>query len=353
MAGGGMTPDEHGYSAYGVLNVLLAHARWFVVVPLLTALLALALTFAFGRRWVAESTFAPQSEGGSMGRIAALASQFGVSIPGMSDSEESVDFYVRLARARVLLEDVIRREYVFTERVDGGDTIRGNLITLYDIDEENAPKRMHKAVKKLNKRLDVNADLNAGVVTIRTEEKWPGLTEQVNRALLEGIDRFNQQRRNRQAATERTFLENRLVEGRAELAAAERELSDFLERNRRYDDWPALRFQHDRLRREVEHAQDLTDALVQAYEEARLQEVRNTPVIAVLDPPEGSARRPASISANMAWGAAAGIVLVVLFAFAREYATRERRANPGDYEEFAARRRGLLRINGERPRRQA
>lgn len=353
MAGGSVTPDERGYSAYGVLNVLLAHARWFVVVPVLTALLALALTFTLGRRWVAESTFAPQGESSSMGRIAALATQFGVSIPGISDSEESVDFYVRLARARVLLEEVIRREYVFASDAEGTDTVRGNLIVLYDIDEDDASKRMHQAVKLLNRRMDVAGDLNAGVVTIRTEEKWAGLSEQVNRALLDGIDHFNQQRRHNQASTERTFLENRLTQARAELAAAEGRLSDFLERNRRYDDWPALRFQHDRLRRDVEHAQNLTEALAQAYEEARLQEVRNTPVIAVLDPPEGSARRPASVLANMLWAAAAGVVLVILFAFAREYASQERHANPADYEEFAARRRGLLRINGEQPRRRA
>jgi hypothetical protein len=75
--------------------------------------------------------------------------------------------------------------------------------------------------------------------------------------------------------------------------------------------------------------------------------VRNTPVIAVLDPPEGSARRPSSLLANLVWGAAAGAMLVLLLAFAREYATRERTANPDDYEEFAARRRTLLRISGQ------
>jgi hypothetical protein len=76
--------------------------------------------------------------------------------------------------------------------------------------------------------------------------------------------------------------------------------------------------------------------------------VRNTPVISVLDPPEGSARRDGSLVSNIIWGALAGAMLVLLLAFANEYATRERASNPADYEEFAARRRALLRVSGRK-----
>ncbi len=353
MAGRSVTPEERGYSAYGVLNVLLAHSRWFIIVPIVTAAFTLVLTLAFGNRWVAESTFAPQASSGSMGRLATLASQFGVAIPGVSESEESVDFYLRLARARVLLEDVVRHDYAFPLSEGSADTARGDLITLYDIEADSESKALHEAVETLEANLEVAGDLNAGVVTILAKAKWAGLAEQVNRRLLDGIDSFNQERRQQQAAAERTFLENRLGSARADLIAAEERLSTFLEGNRRYEDWPALRFEHDRLQRDVDQAEQLVQALVQSYEEARLQEVRNTPVIAVLDPPEGSARRPASLLANVIWGAAAGAMLVLLLAFGREYATRERSANPADYEEFAARRRTLLRINGHRSRSQA
>lgn len=349
-----MRVDEKGYSTYGVLNLLLGHARWFVVVPLVTAALTVALTLLFGNRWVAESTFAPgASSSGSMGRLASLASQFGVSVPLLGESEESVDFYVRLTRARVVLESVVREDYAFPVREQSTDTVRGNLSDLYRIDQESPTKEMHQAVERLGKALDVEGDVNAGVVTVRTRAKWAGLAEQLNRSLLTAIDEFNQQRRQAQAAAERTFLENRLGTARAELTAAEGELARFLEGNRRYEDWPALRFQYERLRRDVDQGEQLIEALSTAYEEARLEEVRNTPVIAVLDPPEGSARRPASLIANAIWGAAAGAMLVLLLAFGREYARRERSAYPDDYEAFEERRRALLRVNGSTTRRQA
>lgn len=348
-----MRDDERGYSAYGVLNVLLAHARWFVIVPLLTGVLAGVLTIVFGRTWRAESTFAPQTSSGSTARLAALASQFGVAIPGMGESDASIDFYLRLARSRVLLEELALHEYAFALTSESTDTARGNLMELYDIEADTEAKRLQIALERLDQDVEVAGDLNAGVVTIRTHAPWAGLAVQMNRTLLDGIDAFNQERRQSQAAAERGFLENRLRTARAELIVAEDELSGFLESNRRFEEWPALRFQRDRLQREVEQSEQLVTSLVQAYEQARLEEVRNTPVIAVLDPPEGSARRDGSLVGNVVWGAIAGAMLVLLLAFAREYATRERTANPEDYEEFDARRRGLLRVGGDRTQKRA
>ncbi|MGH7444110.1 MAG: hypothetical protein ACREKM_04500 [Longimicrobiales bacterium] len=353
MASGGMTEEGRGYSAYGVLNVLLAHARWFVIVPLITGVLAGVLTLVFGRPWLAESTFAPQSRGGSTARLAALASQFGVAIPGMEETDASLDFYLRLAKSRVLLEEVALHDYAFAFTPQSADTARGNLLGLYEIEGDTEQQRLHAALGGLDETVEVSGDLNAGVITVRTYAPWAGLAVQINRALLDGIDGFNQKRRQSQAAAEREFLETRLMTARGELLTAENALSAFLESNRRYDDWPALRFQRDRLARQVDQSEQLVGSLVQAYEQARLQEVRNTPVIAVLDPPEGSARRDGSLIGNVVWGALAGAMLVLLLVFAREYATRERSANPADYEEFAARRRGLLRVGGDRSRKHA
>lgn len=348
MESGGVTDQPRSYSAYGVLNVLLAHARWFVIVPLLTGALAGLLTLVFGRPWVAESTFAPQSASGTSSQLAALASQFGVAIPGIQAEEASIDFYLRLARSRVLLEQVALHEYAFPLEPEGSDSARGTLLALYEVGEGRPSDRLGAAVARLRKTIEVEGDLNAGVVTLTTQAPWAGLAVQLNRQLLDGIDEFNRQRRSGEAAAERSFLENRLATARAELSAAESELSRFLVGNRRYEDWPALRFQYERLQREVDQSEQLIASLVQAYEQARLEEVRNTPVISVLDPPEGSEQRDGSLVVNVIWGVLAGAMLVLLLAFVREYATRERVSNPADYEEFDTRRRSLLRVSGRR-----
>ena len=341
-----MNGADRSYSAYGVLNVLLAQARWFVIVPLITGALAGVLTIVLGRSWVAESTFAPQSSNASSGRLAALASQFGVAIPGLDSEDASIDFYLRLARSRVLLERLALNEYVFALDAEDSDSARGNLMALYEVKSNTEVKRLRAVVERLRKDVAVEGDLNAGVVTVRTHAPWAALAVQLNRELLDGIDEFNRERRSGEAAAEREFLENRLMTARAELTSAADALSTFLVSNRRYEDWPALRFEYERLARDVEQSEQLVGSLVQAYEQARLEEVRNTPVISVLDPPEGSARRDGSLIGNVIWGMLAGAMLVLLLAFTREYATRERVSNPADYEEFAARRRSLLRVSG-------
>ena len=354
MESGSVKHEDRGYSAYAVLNVLLAHARWFLVIPLATGLLAAGLTLLLGRDWRAESTFAPQRESSSAGgALTGLASQLGVALPGLGESGESIDFYDRLAQSRVLLEDVVQAQYAFSTGVDGGEQMKGNLIELYGIEAESDVKRLHAATARLADDLEVAGDVNAGVVTVRTTAPWPGLAEQINRRLLDGIDRFNQERRQAEANAERTFLDERLLAARNELRTAEEELARFLEGNRQYERSPQLRFEAAQLERTVTNAQQLFTTIAQAYEQARLQEVRNTPVISVLDPPEGSARRKGSIVANAIWGAVAGAMLVILLAFASEYATRERNSNPGAYEEFEMRRRSLLRVNGGHRRKQA
>lgn len=344
-----MNGADRSYSAYGVLNVLLAQARWFVIVPLITGALAGVLTIVLGRSWVAESTFAPQSSNASGGRLAALASQLGVAIPGLDSEDASIDFYLRLARSRVLLERLALNEYVFPlDPEAGADSAHGNLIALYEVKSDTEAKRLRAVVDRLRKDISVEGDINAGVVTVSTHAPWAALAVQLNRELLDGIDEFNRERRSGEAAAEREFLENRLMTARAELTSAADALSTFLVSNRRYEDWPALRFEYERLARDVEQSEQLVGSLVQAYEQARLEEVRNTPVISVLDPPEGSARRDGSVVGNIVWGVLAGAMLVLLLVFTREYATRERVSNPADYEEFAARRRSLLRVSDRR-----
>ena len=71
-----------------------------------------------------------------------------------------------------------------------------------------------------------------------------------------------------------------------ELAFAEDSLKAFMFENRQFSNSPQLVFEEDRLQRQVSMRQDLVSAIAQAYEQARIEEVRNLPVITVIDHPE-------------------------------------------------------------------
>ena len=62
-------------------------------------------------------------------------------------------------------------------------------------------------------------------------------------------------------------------------------------------------FGHDRLERQVSVRQELVTAMAQAYEQARVDEVRNAPVITVIDQPESlqPSRMAADDSGSSCW----------------------------------------------------
>ena len=74
------------------------------------------------------------------------------------------------------------------------------------------------------------------------------------------------------------------------VAGAEGRLGVFLRNNRQFASSPDLSFEFDRLQRRVAPHQGILTALTTAFEDARVREVRDTPVITVIEAPELPAR---------------------------------------------------------------
>ena len=91
----------------------------------------------------------------------------------------------------------------------------------------------------------------------------------------------------------------------------------FLQANRRYEDSPELTFQQERLQRTISLRQQVYTGLVQALDEARIAEVRDTPVITVLQAPylpPGPDDRSLllAIALGLVLGGMAGVVLAFI-----------------------------------------
>jgi uncharacterized protein involved in exopolysaccharide biosynthesis len=148
------------------------------------------------------------------------------------------------------------------------------------------------------------------------------------KCILDRLNWFNLVTRQSQAGAERRFMEGRLDEARAELRTAEDRLQNFLQRNRDFRNSPELTFQQDRLARDVQMRQQVYTSLAQAYEQARIEEVRDTPVITVVEQPDlpiRPDRRGAARSALVAL--IAGGMLGTLIAFVMTVMERERALN--------------------------
>ena len=300
-------------SPIGVANFVLRSSRWLVGGAVLGGALFAVATLAT-RSYVAESRFTPQSSSGGQAQIAGLAAQFGFNVGGSGDGE-SIDFYVQLLKSRELLTQLAGASYP----ASAADTTRRPYMEIAEVGGATPDERLQRAVGKLGKAVTVARDAKANLVTVRTTAATPALAVALNAELLERVNAFNLEKRQTRAVAEREFVETRMRQARTELDAAEAELEAFLTRNRAFQGSPQLTFDRERLGRRVELRQKIYLTLTEAYEKARIEEVRNTPLITVIDRPAGSAEPSSSIVKSTAIGVILGGALALGLAFVREY----------------------------------
>jgi len=273
-------PADDEISLWEVLAVLLRRRGTIVLTTVLCLGAAVALTLLRSDRFTTQASFQPQGSEASTSQLMALAGQFGINVPGMGGDELSPAFYAELLASREILQRVADRAY----QVEGLGMVR--LTDLLEIEADTEALRVEAAYEALRDNLvSIETGLETAVVTVTVTTKWPDLSQEIAEALLDEIQVFNLETRRSQAASERAFIEARVDSARLALNAAEDSMQEFLQANRRFEDSPELTFQRERLQREISRQQQVYTALAQSFEQARIAEVRDTPVITVLQRP--------------------------------------------------------------------
>lgn len=322
-----------------LVNVVLRHWRMVLLLPPLLAFAVGVFSLTRVRTYTAGASFIPQGSGDPGNGIASLASRLGLSVVGAQTN--SPQFYADLLVSREILEAAVQTHYAFP--TDTG-TASGTLTELFNV-EGAGPIRLRRSFLELQRRLSIGTRVVTGVVELSVTARSPALAEQIIARLIELVNDFNLEWRQSQATAERRFIEGRLQEVRGELVQAEDALERFLEENRRFDNSPELAFEYDRLNRQVDMRQAIVTDLSTAYEQARIAEVRNTPVITLVERPVGSARPNARGTVlKVLLALILGLMLAVLIAFSREFLARTRARQTEDVGEFIALRNDMLRM---------
>jgi uncharacterized protein involved in exopolysaccharide biosynthesis len=324
--------ENAALSLFGFVNIMLRNLRLLVVVPAVFAVGTYAI-LRMSPEYTAESHFMPQGSDGGTSRLVGLAAQFGFDLGG-SGGSQSLGFYVRLLNTRPLLSGAVQTQYSFATDAIGRDSLSGTLVELYGVRGETPTGRLRGAIEVLRSKLSVRTDGGAGVVSVRVQARWPELAEQINQRLLDLVSRFNLETRQSEAAIERRFVEQRVRDVRQELASAEADLQEFLERNRDVSSSPRLSFEMGRLQRRISEKQLVATTLAQAYEEARIAEVRDTPVITILDGPQDSALATGTLVRSSLLALLLGFFVAVAAGLVRAFLERARGDSPEEYEEF-------------------
>jgi len=279
-------------SIYRVVQPLVRHWGWVAGLALAFAGAAVAYTLASPPSYTSSARFYAQSEtSSSLSGLSGVAAQFGIDV-GSQEAGRSPDFYADLLTTDRILEAAVRTTYTVADTLaPGGEMVEGDLVALFGVEGETPGIRLERARELLrNDVLDVSTDRDTGVITASATTPWPDLSAAIGDRLLALLDAFNLENRRSQAAMERAFIEERIEEARRDLLAAEDSLQRFLERTRRLGTSPTLTFERDRLRRQVDLRQQLFTSLAESHQRARIEEVRDIPVITVVDPPGAPAR---------------------------------------------------------------
>ena len=137
----------------------------------------------------------------------------------------------------------------------------------------------------------MSLDNKTNLLTLEIETEEAELSADILNYIVWQLDNFIQTKKTSSAGNQRIFVEGRLVEIKVELTIAENKLKDFREQNRMIVTSPELLLQQERLLREVIINTTIYTELKKQFEVAKIEEVKDIPIINVMDKARANANR--------------------------------------------------------------
>lgn len=317
-------------SMFALATLIFRWRKTIIALSLFGAVLGLVKGLTSPRMYMSTATFIPQGSEGGASPLALAASQFGIAMPS-SGGGWGPPIYLELLSSPVLLEPIALDTLTVAE--EGGRRVA--FTDLFKIKAASRAERSDQAVIALRGLVKATEDKRLGAVKVAVTTRWPSVSLALANRLVHGVNSFNLQTRKSQAAAERQFVEGQAGDAERALRDAEDRLQSFLQRNRTYSNAPELLFEHDRLLRDVGLRQQVYNTLLGSLEEARIREVRDTPVITVLEEPRlPVVGQPRGSKQNAILGLFLGVLIGVVAAVLTEWISAVRRSPSPEARQF-------------------
>lgn len=211
-----------------------------------------------------------------------LAAQFGISLQNTSSNKKWL--YPELIKSRPLLKKVLHRSFIV-----GNNKEETSLINYFVNKEEQVGLGQDTiltfAIEELIETIQVNEDLVTNIISLKVSANEAKLAYELNNALIEELDN-NQRILNKEKTSDaKIFIQNRIFDTKKELEKAEEDLKNFMDRNRRIENSPALLLEKNRLEREVTVLIGVYTSLKQELENTKIEEVKDSKYVVIIDTP--------------------------------------------------------------------
>lgn len=325
--------ESSDVSIISVAIILLRH-RWLIICSAILFFTVFAFSnYAPVKTWSATTTFMPRQRA-QVSAGSALLSQLGI---GGGNSNSAL--YLELLKSREILGPVV--ESTYTIKTDTG-VVTGRLIDIYNV--KHSDKRWERAIaiSILNSQAKAS-QMPTGMMKLTVTSNNPDLSAILATKILSELNRYNLHARKNEASAERIFIEQQLTEANENLRQAEDALQVFMSNNRMILGYTQQSLQLDRLKRQVQMRQELYTALARQYDAARTEEIRDNPVLSIVEPAEAPLTPNAPIWPTKAiMGALLGAMVGVFGAFVHAYFARRREEETDEYEQLAELKRSTL-----------
>lgn len=268
-------------SIAALLVPLLQHWKAVTGVPLAVGFVVAVISTFAHPTYTATTTFTAEVGNASAlpTNLADIAGRFG--LPSGRAGASQPDFFAEVLTSQEILIAVLQTPFSDDR---ASPPVQRELLDILRIEGALSGERLGRGVRKLRAMVHASFSTRTDIVTVNVDAPTARLAADMANRMVQLLDSFNIVRRQYQSRELRRFAGERLAEARQELSAAEDRSLRFLQVNRSFRDSPLLLFEAKRLEREVDLRQEIVVTLAREYEEARIAEHRDVPLLSIIDP---------------------------------------------------------------------
>ena len=279
-----------------LFDVLANGKKWIIVSTALFALLTIGTSFLFTKFYSARISLYPSKQdlNSNLGQFQSLASNFGMNLPNEKQNFNIPDVVEsNLIKQKILNKKWQKMTGEYQSLFDLWQFYNSPWYNPFSSGEVDTAYINEKALNYLSDQIEVIENRKTGLIEILVSLEDPLISADISNFIGEQVQAYIQKENSAHATKEKDFIENRLKIVKGELIILEEELKIFSERNRGYEESPELYMMYSRLFREVEAKKQVAITLQQQLELARIEEVKQSPILHILDQAEVPARKSA------------------------------------------------------------
>ena len=263
---------------------LARHIKVIFIVPMILCIVTIIYALYFAKPvFTSTSKIMSSSKSGGVSQVSGFAAQFGINLPGNQSEPKWV--YPEIIKSRTLARAVLKQKFD-TDEFGPQKTLLQILTFGNDEPRFSIDTLEIMGVKTFLSMIEASEDRKTSILTLKVNASEPSLASDINKVLIEQLDAHQQQYNKSNTLDTKKFIEGRIQDTEKELIAAEEDLKIFMDRNRRIENSPALQLEQQRLGREVTVLTGVYTTLKQQLETTKIEEVKESNYVIIIDPPE-------------------------------------------------------------------